>query len=109
MNGGEEKIPNLDFLGTGRFFPVISIFPVISTAFSCDLRTLGASAREEFDPFAAAAAASHKSSNACAKKAVLVVELPPSGEEITEEGGVAEINQIEELRLRTGRAGGWGR
>jgi hypothetical protein len=98
-NGVEEKIPNLDFLGTRRFFPVVS------TAFSCVLRTLGASAREEFGPFAAAAA-SHESSNARAKEAELVVELPPSEDEMTVEAGVAEINRIERDRVGNQRGDG---
>jgi len=51
---------------------------------------LGASTREEFGPFAAAAAY-HESPNARAEEAELVVELPPSEEEITVEEGVAEI------------------
>jgi len=90
----EEKIPNFDFLGTRRSFPIVS------TSFSCALRTLGASEREEFEPFAIAAA-SHESPNTCAKKAVLVlvVELPPSGEEITVEEGLAEITQKEGMGL----------
>ena len=56
-NGVEEKISNLDFLDTKRFFPVVL------TGFSCALRALDASAREEFGPFAVAAA-SHESSKA---------------------------------------------
>lgn len=93
-NGVEENIPNLDFLGTKRFFPVAS------TGFSCALRTLGASAREEFEPFAAAAA-SHESSSARAKEAKLVVELPPSEDEMTVDEGVAEINLIEGIAFGT--------
>ena len=97
VNGVDENIPNLDFLGTRRFFPFVS------TVFSCVLITLGASAREEFGPFAAAAA-SHESSKARAKEAELLVELPPSEEEMTVEEGVAEINRIEGIGLGTGGA-----
>jgi hypothetical protein len=92
-------------LGTKRFFPVVS------TAFSCVLRTSGASARVGFGPFAAAAA-SHESSNARAKEAELVVELPPSEDEMRVEEGVAEINWIEGIGLGTGGAAAcmaWGR
>ena len=98
VNGVDENIPNLDFLGTRRFFPFVSI------AFSWALRTLGASAREEFGPFAAAAA-SHESSKARAKEAELLVESPPSEGEMTVEEGVAEINRIEGMASRTGGAG----
>ena len=59
----------------------------MSTALSCILRTLGASARDEFGPFAAAAA-SHESSNAHTKEDELLVELPQSEEEIAVEEGV---------------------
>ena len=98
----KRKSPTWISLGTGRFFPVVS------TMFSCDLKTLGASGREAFDPFAATAA-SHKSSNARAKAVlVLVAELPPSGEEITVEECVAEIDHIEGMALGTGGTGGWG-
>ena len=82
----------MDFLGTKCFFPVVS------TTFSWVLRTLGASTRREFDAFAAAAA-SHESSNARAKEAELVVELPPSEEEMMVEEG---INRIEGITLGTG-------
>ena len=57
----------------------------------------------EFGPFAAAAA-SHESSSARVKEAELVVELPPSEDEITVEEGVGEINRIEGMALGTGRA-----
>jgi hypothetical protein len=80
------------------------LFPVVSTALSCVLRTLGASARDEFGPFATAAA-SRESSNAHTKEDELLVELPPSEEEITVEESVAEINRIAGMALGTGEAG----
>ena len=54
---------------------------------------MGTSGREAFDPFTVAIV-SHESSNAHAKKAMLVVvaELPLSGEKITVEEGIAEID-----------------
>jgi hypothetical protein len=89
VNGVEENIPNLDFLGTNRFLP-----PVVSGAFSSPFPTFdtfGASPREGFD----AAAASHESSKARANDAELVLVLVSEEEEITVDPGVAEINRIE--------------
>ena len=69
-NGVDEKIPSLDFLGTRHFFP-------ISAVLFCPFPSFGA--REGFTT----AAAFHKSSNARANDAELVLELPLSEEEMT--------------------------
>jgi len=84
-----RKYLQLGILGTKRFSPVGS------TAF-CVLRTLGASARED-----SSEASSHESSNARAKEAELVVELPPSEENITVVEGLAEIKLIEGIAFGT--------
>ena len=81
-NGVDENIPSLDFLGTRRFFPV-------SAALFCPLPSFGT--REGF----ATAAAFHESSNTRAKEAELVLELPPSEEEMAVEEGVAEIKRMD--------------
>ena len=83
------NICNLEFLGTKRFSPVGS------TTF-CVLRTLGTSARED-----SSEAPSHESSNARAKEAELVVELPPSEENITVVEGLVEIKLIEGIVFGT--------
>lgn len=85
----EENILSLD-----------CFFPVMSTAFSCVLRTLGTSARDKFGPFAAVVA-SYESSNAHANEGELLGELPPSDGDITVEEGVVEINWIEGMALGT--------
>jgi hypothetical protein len=93
----EENIPSLDFLGTRCSSP--------SCRPCCPIFEEPWAQARGMNSDHLPAAASHESSNAHTKEDELLVELPPSEEEITVEGSVAEINRIAGMALGTGETG----